>query len=43
MTANKKYYRDVKKLFPVYLKKKNYILSSLKNKLMNMKIHRMRN
>lgn len=33
MTANKKYYRDVKKLFPVYLKKEKLYLKQLKEQI----------
>lgn len=33
MTANKRYYRDVKKLFPVYLKKEKLYLKQLKEQI----------
>ena len=33
MTANKKYYRDVKKLFPVYLKKEKLYLKQFKEQI----------
>ncbi len=33
MTANKRYYRDVKKLFPVYLKKEKLYLNQLKEQI----------
>lgn len=33
MTANKRYYRNVKKLFPVYLKKEKLYLKQLKEQI----------